>query len=257
MSSLKNKIIGNLRGRHNSVRYRFITLPREWLIYMFRFRLIGRSWLEFYAWRMNQFVDQSSRKPVPEKYIEEARAHFDFLKLHGLQPHHHLLDYGCGFMRTGVFLVPYLENHHYVGVDISGERLKKGVQLAASRNLVEGTYELFEVSSCRLEELEGRHFDYVWSCSVLHHMPESDIRIFLSHLKPLMDADSQFFFTFTPADHGKFERLRIKDFYYPADEMRNICESEGYRFEFSEGWNYREGGDRVARLILAAPEVTS
>jgi len=82
-------------------------------------------------------------------------------------------------------------------------------------------------------------------------MPEPDIRVFLQNLKGLIDSNSQFFFTFTPAEKGQFERLRIKDFYYPIDEMRQICESEGYRFEMAENWNYKEGGDRAARLVLA------
>ena len=251
MSSLKNRIILILRGRHNSVRYRFYFLPREWLVYIFCFRLLGRSWVEFYAWRMNQFAEGGADKPLRDAYVDGAQEHAEFLKSHGLLAPHHVLDYGCGFMRTGVFLVPYLENRHYVGVDISGERLKKAAKLAAARNLRDGSFELIEVSDCRLDELKGRHFDYIWSGSVIHHMPEPDIRVFLQNLKGLIDSNSQFFFTFTPAEKGQFERLRIKDFYYPIDEMRQICESEGYRFEMAENWNYKEGGDRAARLVLA------
>ena len=251
MIDLKTYVIKLLRGRYNSVRYRFIMLPREWLIYIFRFRLMGRSWLEFYSWRMNRFAAQGSDKPVPSKYVDMAEGHFKFLRSKGLLPHHRVLDYGCGFMRTGVFIVPYLEEHHYVGVDISGERLKKAAQLAAARKLSQGTFELIEVKSCRLDELNGQHFDYIWANSVLHHMPEPDIRMFLQNLKRLIDGNSQFFFTFTPSEKGRFERLRIKDFYYLVEDMRSICESEGYRFEFQEDWDQEFWGDRAVRLVLA------
>ena len=251
MTGLKALIIKLLRGRHNSVRYRFYILPREWLIYLLCFRLVGRSWVEFYAWRMNRSAKQGSHKPVPERYVNGAQGHFEFLKSKGLLPHHHVLDYGCGFMRTGVFLVPYLDDKHYVGVDISGQRLKSAAQLARARNLPDNSYELFEVSSCRLDELDGRHFDYIWAGSVIHHMPEHDIRVFLHHLKRLIDGGSQFFFTFTPADKGRFERLRIKDFYYPIEDMQRICEGEGYQFEFSDGWEQLGRSDRAVRLVLA------
>ncbi len=251
MTGLKTRIIKLLRGRHNSVRYRFYILPREWLIYLFCFRLIGRSWLEFYAWRMNRSAEQSGHKPVPDGYVDDARGHFEFLKAKGLLPHHHILDYGCGFMRTGVFLVPYLNDKHYVGVDISGQRLKSAAELARARNLQDGSYKLIELSSCRLDELDGHQFDYIWAGSVIHHMPEPDIRIFLSNLKRLISGDSQFFFTFTPAEEGRYERRRIKDFYYPVDEMRKICESEGYQFEFADGWEQLGRSDHAVRLVLA------
>jgi len=251
VTGLKIRIIKLLRGRHNSVRYRFYILPREWLIYLLCFRLFGRSWVEFYAWRMNRSAKQGSHKPVPDRYVDAAQGHFEFLKSKGLQPHHHVLDYGCGFMRTGIFLVPYLDDKHYVGVDISGDRLKAAARLARARNLPADSFELFEVSDCRLGELEGRQFDYVWAGSVIHHMPEHDIRVFLRHLSRLIDSGSQFFFTFTPAEKGRFERLRIKDFYYPVEIIRNICESEGYQFEFSEGWEQLGRSDRAVRLVLA------
>ncbi len=251
MTGLKTHIVELLRGRHNSVRYRFYILPREWLIYLFCFRLIGRSWVEFYAWRMNKSARQGSHKPVPDKYVDDAQGHFEFLKSKGLLPHHRVLDYGCGFMRTGVFLVPYLDDRHYVGVDISGQRLKSAAQLARARNLPDDSFELFEVSNCRLDELDGRHFDFIWAGSVIHHMPEHDIRVFLRHLKRLIDGSSQFFFTFTPAEQGRFERLRIKDFYYPVDVMREICENEGYHFEFADGWEQLGRSDRAVRLVLA------
>lgn len=250
MTGLKSRIIKLLRGRHNSVRYRFYILPREWLIYLFCFRLIGRSWLQFYAWRMDAPAKLGSDKPVSDAYVEAAREHFEFLKSNGLQPHHHILDYGCGFMRTGVYLVPYLEDRHYVGVDIASQRLKSAARLARARNLQDESYELIALSSCRLDELDGRHFDYIWAGSVIHHMPKQDIQIFLRNLKRLIDGDSQFFFTFTPAEKGRYERRLIKDFYYPVDEMRGICEAEGYQFEFSDGWEKLGRSDRAVRLVL-------
>jgi hypothetical protein len=128
MFDLKHRVTQVLRGRYSSVRYRFYLLPREWLIYLFGFRLFGRKRLEFYAWRMDKSAEQGSHKPVPKVFFEMAR----------------------------------------------------------------------------------EQFDYICSCSALHHMPESDIRIFLKNLKRLIGKDSQFFFIFTPTDQRKFERLRIK-----------------------------------------------
>ena len=257
MINLKERIIKILRGRYNSVRYRFIILPKEWVTYIICYRLFGRSWIKFYASRMDRFADQGSSNLPSDSYINAAEEHFKFLKSLGLMPHHRVLDYGCGFMRTGLFISPYLRDGHYVGVDISRQRLNTAYKLATAKNLSDDAYELILVSSCDLVELKGSHFDYIWSGSVIHHMPETDIRTFLQSLKSLIDINSQFFFTFTPAREGQYERLRIKDFYYSISKMKHICEGEGYIFQISKGWNYKDGGDRAVKLMLAAGEGTS
>lgn len=257
MVKLKGRIIKILRGRYNSVRYRFFILPREWVTYIFCYRLIGRSWIEFYASRMDGFAVQGRSALPSDSYINAAKEHFNFLKTQDLMPHHRVLDYGCGFMRTGLFIAPYLSDGYYVGVDISQQRLKTAAKLAAAKNLSDDSYELILVSNCYLTELIGYKFDYIWSGSVIHHMPESDIRTFLKSLKFFIDINSQFFFTFTPASDGQYERLRIKDFYYSISKMKQICESEGYIFQMPKEWNYKDGGDRAVKLMLLSDKETS
>ncbi|HIK92214.1 MAG TPA: hypothetical protein EYG03_09580, partial [Planctomycetes bacterium] len=42
---------------------------------------------------------------------------FNVLLKHGLQSHHEFLDIGCGVMRPGMKLVPYLDDDRYCGID--------------------------------------------------------------------------------------------------------------------------------------------
>jgi SAM-dependent methyltransferase len=42
---------------------------------------------------------------------------FDFVIDAGLRPEHRLLDFGCGALRLGVWVIPYLETDNYFGVD--------------------------------------------------------------------------------------------------------------------------------------------
>ncbi len=53
---MRQAITKFLRGDYNSVRYRFLILPRQWLHYFFAYRLFGKDWTEFYADRMNDEV---------------------------------------------------------------------------------------------------------------------------------------------------------------------------------------------------------
>jgi len=43
----------------------------------------------------------------------------DLLRDEGLQPHHCLVDFGCGSGRLAAHAIPYLDRGRYVGIDIS------------------------------------------------------------------------------------------------------------------------------------------
>jgi ABC-type polysaccharide/polyol phosphate transport system ATPase subunit/SAM-dependent methyltransferase len=58
---------------------------------------------------------------------------FDFLRAQGLRPSHYVLDVGCGALRAGVRLIPYLERGHYVGIDSSPELVKAGLEIELPR----------------------------------------------------------------------------------------------------------------------------
>jgi hypothetical protein len=48
-----------------------------------------------------------------------GRLQADFLVSPCLQPHHHLLDIGCGSLRGGAKLISYLDAGNYVGTDLN------------------------------------------------------------------------------------------------------------------------------------------
>lgn len=65
----------------------------------------------------------------PRLYYEEShhrsygrpwclgRDHLDYLVSRGLRPRDNFLDLGCGALRTGIFVIPYLEADRYYGVE--------------------------------------------------------------------------------------------------------------------------------------------
>ncbi|MEZ5922800.1 MAG: methyltransferase [Hyphomicrobiaceae bacterium] len=46
-----------------------------------------------------------------------GRTYYDFLVEMGLKASDHVLDFGCGAGRLGIWLIQYLEAGHYVGTD--------------------------------------------------------------------------------------------------------------------------------------------
>lgn len=232
-----------LRGDYNSVRYRFLTLPREEIKYAW-YRLTGRTWLDFYTSRLNAFVDLD--RPVSEAYLVHGEYQAQYLLDHGLKPDHYLLDYGCGILRLAYFVLPYLPKGHYVGVDIAEERLAKGRALLAKRGIHEDAYRVVVARDCKLLELKGDRFDYVWAKSVFTHMPLSDIEEMLVSLRPLLKKDAQFFFTFSRGE--KYTRKKVKDFYYTDELLRSTCQKGGYHFEIMDDWDPKIRGDVMVRL---------
>lgn len=243
---MRQTIIKFLRGDYNSVRHRFLVLPWQWLHYFTAYRLFGKGWTEFYADRMNQEVAKGGGNRPSDRYLDGGQRHLDFLTEHGLLPHHSMLDYGCGVLRTGRYVIPYLTDGKYVGVDIADARIEKGRGLLAEDSVAPDTYEAFVVSSCDLHELEGYCFDYVWAESVLTHMPLMEIRTMLRAMRAHLTTGGQFFFTYS--ESNEYARRNVKDFWYPGATMAQECRAAGYQFELIELPD--SGYSRMVRLTV-------
>jgi ABC-2 type transport system ATP-binding protein len=97
--------------------------------------------------------------------------HLEFLRAHGLRPTHHVLDLGCGSLRSGVPLLRYLEPGHYVGVDHDGAVLEAGITLelaAAGIDPARGHY--YVSGSADLSNVHGP-FDVIWCSGLLQDLP--------------------------------------------------------------------------------------
>lgn len=64
---------------------------------------------------------------------EVGTLYLDFLRAQGLQPHHYLLDVGCGSFRLGVHLVPYLQPGRYIGLESNEDLVRAGAELELPR----------------------------------------------------------------------------------------------------------------------------
>lgn len=198
LAPITGPIIKKLRGRHNSIRYRFLEMPKEYLK-QYSYRLRGRSWIEYYANRIDTDVTEAlSSEP---EYLDVGKDFLAYLKWRGLRPEHTLLDYGCGILRGGLQFVPYLNRGNYVGVDISVMRLEQGRRLMDEAGIDRAAYSTCLVRDCSLKVLGNRKFDYVWAHAVLMHMPESDIRSLLCSLKNHLKSGAEFHFTFFPSEN--------------------------------------------------------
>lgn len=230
-----------LRGRHNSLKYKYITLPIDYTIEIF-FRLTGRKWIDFYRLRMNRetTAGKKNNEKISEKYIDDAKFQRDFLIENGLKRGHSLLDYGCGVMRLRVHLEG--EEINYFGVDISNNRLMRGLEMLKSRGInIDSTHAVF-VSDYELSSLEKRKFDFIWAQSVYTHIPLDEIEISMRHLKSRLESKGKFIFTFSPASGSQIVRLNQKDWWQPPSVIEACARRAGFEVEIVPEWNGAAGG---------------
>jgi cyclopropane fatty-acyl-phospholipid synthase-like methyltransferase len=241
-----------LRGQSNSIRHKYWVIPKSWVVYG-AYRLQGKDWIDYYA----RYVDrnaQLSRNNRPSlDYLAQADRFFAFLQAQGLRPEHRFLDYGCGILRLGLCVIPYLEPSHYFGIEISRERIDKGKALLREAGIGEDRYTTHIVTDCKLREVAEQQFDFVWAQSVFTHMPLGDIREMLTALKPLLAPEGRFFFNFT--ERVEFERRNIKDFYYPRVAMQQVAAETGYRFAIAADWQSPSTAEVMACVTVLQTEL--
>jgi cyclopropane fatty-acyl-phospholipid synthase-like methyltransferase len=73
----------------------------------------------------------------PEDYDLIAAMTFNLLTTLGLRQHHSLLDVGCGSLRIGRLLIPYLNRGKYFGVEPNEWLVKEGIRRELGQSLVE------------------------------------------------------------------------------------------------------------------------
>lgn len=222
-----------LRGNTTSVRGRFYYRPKEWVKYFFACKLLGKTWIEFYSKRMNAFFKDVDGIQV-KSYGEKGRLQLDFVKALGLKTHHRFLEIGCGSGRAAVHFVDFLDEGRYVGLDITGERIRIAWNLIDRRQLRHKRPELICNRDCKLKELEGRTFDFIYGYSVITHMPLKDIRTLFSRLRELMHAHSVGYFTFSAAGAG-VKRVSVKDWLQSPEVLIEACERAGLKGEVDDG----------------------
>src|SRR3954451_12572005 len=73
--------------------------------------------------RYHRRFPQELRASIGGRWDAMGTLQKEFLLGQGLQPDHDFLDVGCGALRAGIQLLPYLEPGRYCGMDASADIL--------------------------------------------------------------------------------------------------------------------------------------
>lgn len=203
------------------------------------------------------------REIIGGLWDEVGKLQLDFLREHGLKPAHKVLDLGCGSLRAGTRLIPYLDPANYWGIDISSELLEAGWTELGALGLQERQPrgQLVALPDFEFDRLRTQ-FDYRIATSVFTHMTLNRIRRCLSRLAGSLATGGKFFATFfevPPEADREADRLHTpggivthswKDpYHYKAADFEYLVSDLPWEIEVVGAWNH----PRSQHMLLFRP----
>jgi SAM-dependent methyltransferase len=133
----------------------------------------------------------------PEDYDLIAAMTFNLLTTLGLRQHHSLLDVGCGSLRIGRLLIPYLNRGKYFGVEPNEWLVKEGITRELGETLVDiKRPTFFFTDSPESVAREETAFNFALAQSIFSHCGLDLIKAWLSAISRLLAKDGALVATF-------------------------------------------------------------
>lgn len=101
-----------------------------------------------------------------EKHDRASALQFNLLTWLGLEEHHYLLDVGCGSLRAGRLLIPYLLPGRYFGIDPAQWLIDEGIENEVGKDLVRIRRPTFSNDANFTLSRFERDFDFVLAQSI-------------------------------------------------------------------------------------------
>ena len=133
----------------------------------------------------------------PEDYDLIAAMTFNLLTTLGLRQHHSLLDVGCGSLRIGRLLIPYLNRGKYFGVEPNEWLVKEAITRELGETLVDIKRPTFFFTDSPESVARGETaFNFALAQSIFSHCGLDLIKAWLSAISRLLAEDGALIATF-------------------------------------------------------------
>ena len=202
-----------------------------------------KNYLDAYSEHTDVRVRKDPHSAVGGRWEQMGQIQFAFLVKYGLEPHHTMLDIGCGTLRAGNHFIRYLNPGNYTGIDISSEAIEYGKKLVCEKGLSskQARIILSENKNLKFEEFSGVKFDYLLAQSVFTHLKPEHIEECFKYVGQIMKENSAFYFTFNEAN--QFTQTGRKNFSYPFSFFETLSLQYGFEAENYSN-NYNPPGDQ-------------
>jgi arylamine N-acetyltransferase/SAM-dependent methyltransferase len=146
----------------------------------------------FYMWKFEVGLLRNSNENIEQIHElvggnaeERGPWHLDLMNHFGLEPHHRLLDVGCGTLRGGIHLIPFLEAEKYVGIDPNPLFIRIAQRLIQETNLQHLKPRITNIDNFESND----RFDFILTQSVLNHLNEDQLHSLVDKIRVLLESD--------------------------------------------------------------------
>jgi SAM-dependent methyltransferase len=195
-----------------------------------------------------------------DRWERIGRDGFDLLLRHGLREEHRVLDIGCGSLRFGRLLIPFLLPERYCGLEPAEDRVREGlareVEAVYGPELLSRKAPRFDANPSFDLEVFGERFDLLFAFSVFIHCGREQLEACLRSAAKVMAPSSLFLLDLNLAGassesgrHSKYPWASHQTVRWERDEAMATLEGAGFRVEVvQEEPNPRK---RKARTLYA------
>jgi len=166
----------------------------------------------------------------PGDYDLVSAMTFNLLTTLGLRQHHELLDVGCGSLRVGRLLIPYLNVGHYTGVEPNRWLVEEGICREVGSDQIRAKRPQFFYADTTRVLPAGKTFDFAVAQSIFSHCGRDLLEQWLADLAPRLRDTGALAATFLTAD----EDCRQLGWVYPrcvnyrVDTMASLARNLGF-----------------------------
>lgn len=184
------------------------------------------------------------RSYVGGRWDEVGKLQFDFLVGRGLTPQHRLLDIGCGSLRAGVHLIPFLNAGQYMGIEKERDLVAAGIERELGMELLFAKRPTLIISDDFGFELANFRPTHALAHSVFTHLPASTVAECFSKLHRVLDPEGVFFATFFEAARPVLNPNTAHDhrmFAYSRAEIMDFGARSGWTAARCRDWQHPRG----------------
>jgi SAM-dependent methyltransferase len=171
----------------------------------------------------------------PRQYDLMAATQFGLLHALGLREQHYLLDFGCGSLRAGRLLIPYLLQGRYFGIEPNKWLVDVAIEKEVGADQVRIKRPRFSHNPNFDCSVFGEHFDYIMAQSILSHCGMDLAGRVLREFSRWLKSEGLLLFTFVERGDHPLGRM-VSGWQYPrctryeAIEIERMLTDVGLRF---------------------------
>lgn len=136
----------------------------------------------------------------PADYDLIAGLSFGVLFASGLRETHQVLDVGCGSLRVGRLLIPYLRREHYCGIEPNRHLVETAIQSETGKDLINLKKPRFSDNSDFSGRVFANAFDRVLAQSIFSHTYPDLTRVGLQAIEEVLSPTGLLVGTYYPGE---------------------------------------------------------